>query len=69
MPSQPPAANSRYPHDLNLSGDVLVPGEATTSIATEFTAEMLLDPGSDLVLELEQGGVEPDVHPGRIRRA
>ncbi len=56
------------PSNLNFGGDVFVPGQTATSIPGEFTGEMLLDPGPDLVRELEQGGVEPDVHLGRIRR-
>ena len=64
MPSQPPVA-FLLPRNLDFRRDVLVAGETLAAVRPELAGEVLLQPGADLVSEVVEGVVEPDVHSVR----
>ena len=53
------------PRNLDFRRDVLVAGETLAAVGPELAGEMLLQPGADLVAEVVQGVIEPDVHSVR----
>ena len=54
-----------FPSNLDFRRDVLVAGETLAAVGPELAGEMLLQPGADLVAEVVQGVIEPDVHSVR----